>query len=76
MRDFEPGKEGFLGKLWRALGRLLSFYPCPSVNRETEQSLEKSRQFFATRDDGEALAPDWQRVGEDIRKAMERYHRG
>ncbi len=62
-------REGLLRKSWHALGRLLCFFPAP--DNERRQTLEQARQFFATRDDGQALGQDWQRVGEDIQKGMD-----
>ena len=67
-------REGLLCKCWYAFGRLLSFAPAP--DNESKQALEQARQFFATRDDGQALSQDWHRVGADIRKAMDKHHHG
>ena len=74
MKAFEPQKEGLFYESWRAFGRLLSFFP--AADNEKEQALEQTRQFFATRDDGEALSQDWHRVGADIQKGMDMYRHG
>ena len=74
MRALEPRKAGLLYESWRAFGRLLSFFPSP--NNERKQALEQARQFFATRDDGQALSQDWHRVGADIQKGVNVYRHG
>ena len=74
MRALEPWKAGLLCEAWYAFGRLLSFFPSP--DNERRQALEQSRQFFAMRDDGDALSQDWLRVGADIQKGMDSYRHG
>ncbi len=69
----ESGRH-LLRAVWFALGRLLTFLPARDVGRNGH--FEQMLGFFATREDVQALAGDWQRVGADLHKAMGTYRHG
>ena len=66
----ESGRH-LLRAVWFALGRLLTFLPARDAGRNGH--FEQMLGFFATREDVQALAGDWQRVGADLHKAMGTY---
>ena len=66
----ESGRH-LLRAVWFALGRLLTFLPARDAGRNGH--FEQMLGFFATREDAQALAGDWQRVGADLHKAMGTY---
>lgn len=71
MKAFENWKEG-LRQFLHAFGQLLCFIP--SRSREVDRSaLEEIRQRYASRNDGDALRGDWERVGSYIQTAMNQY---